>query len=188
MPRHATKTSFVKDHPINKGCFIKGDPRIKEFISNRRSYSGENNPNYKGGKVIKYCVVCGKEYERKKNEESETKTCSIKCLGVWHSLEMRNEKASNWKGGITSIHQLIKNSKEYKEWREAVFKRDNFTCQKCEANNVYINAHHIKSFSNFPELRFEINNGVTLCEPCHSLTENFKGRVRNEERLQCRLT
>ena len=89
------------------------------------------------------------------------------------------DKHPNWQGGITPINQKIKNSQEYKDWRIAVFTRDNFTCVLCGAEKVYLNADHIKPFSLFPELRFELSNGRTLCESCHRKTDTFAGRIRN---------
>lgn len=61
-----------------------------------------------------------------------------------------------------------------------VFERDNFTCQFCEVRGVYLTVHHIKSWANFPELRFVVDNGITLCEECHKLTDNYKGRNKNK--------
>ena len=87
----------------------------------------------------------------------------------------------NWQGGITPINQKIKNSKEYKLWREAVFKRDSFTCVFCKSKGIYLNADHIKPFSLFPELRFAIDNGRTLCVPCHKETPTFAGKIRHYE-------
>ena len=60
---------------------------------------------------------------------------------------------------------------EYRLWREAVFARDNFICQKCSKRGGNLEAHHIKSFKNFPELRFAIDNGLTLCVLCHNQTK-----------------
>lgn len=86
--------------------------------------------------------------------------------------------ATNWKGGISTTNNLIRNSLDYKEWRIMVFGRDNYTCQECGNKNgngkdIYLEAHHIKSFAEYLELRFEISNGITLCEDCHKI-ENKK--------------
>ena len=85
------------------------------------------------------------------------------------------EKHPNWKGGISRAYKTGYYSVEYKDWRKQVFTRDNFTCQEC-GDVGYITAHHIKSFAKFPELRFELDNGLTLCESCHSKTDNYMGR------------
>jgi hypothetical protein len=60
-----------------------------------------------------------------------------------------------------------RNYKEYFEWRTEVFKRDCYTCQECGQVGGKLNAHHIKSYKNYPKLRVETSNGVTLCEVCH---------------------
>lgn len=58
-------------------------------------------------------------------------------------------------------------SPEYKRWRTKVFQRDNYTCQRCNAKGVELNAHHIKPYQNYPELRLDNKNGITLCKVCH---------------------
>ena len=58
-------------------------------------------------------------------------------------------------------------TKEYKNWRENVFKRDNYTCKKCGKRGVEIQAHHVKPWALYPALRYEVNNGITLCNECH---------------------
>lgn len=90
----------------------------------------------------------------------------------------KGKLASNWKGGITSKNEIIRNSIEYKLWRIAVFERDNYTCIWCgdkrrKGHNVILNADHIKPFALFPELRFAIDNGRTLCEKCHKTTKSY---------------
>lgn len=57
--------------------------------------------------------------------------------------------------------------KAYQDWRKAVFVRDQYTCKKCGKVGGTLNAHHIKTYKDFPELRYEISNGQTLCEQCH---------------------
>lgn len=61
----------------------------------------------------------------------------------------------------------IRSSGEYAQWRTQVFERDKYTCQKCGQKGGSLNAHHIKPFAKFPDLRLELSNGQTLCESCH---------------------
>lgn len=85
----------------------------------------------------------------------------------------QGENNHNWKGGITPVNTAIRNSAAYKDWRIAVFERDNYTCQECGSRGVTLNADHIKPFAYYPELRLCIDNGRTLCVPCHKLTETY---------------
>lgn len=83
-----------------------------------------------------------------------------------------------WKGGITPEQKRIRGSFEYREWRTTVFARDDFACQECGArngngSNVYLEAHHVLPFSTHPDERFNPDNGVTLCAPCHRLTDTY---------------
>lgn len=91
------------------------------------------------------------------------------------SLKRRGEKHWNWKGGISkNVHSVT--NPEYKQWRSNVFQRDNWTCQTCGVRGIYLEAHHVFSWAKFPELRFCLENGVTLCRECHKLTDNYKGK------------
>ena len=83
----------------------------------------------------------------------------------------------NWKGGITDEKRRIMNTEDYKQWRQAVFERDNYTCQCCGRQTHDNEAHHLDSFADFEELRFDINNGITLCKQCHN--PNQEGSFHN---------
>jgi hypothetical protein len=80
------------------------------------------------------------------------------------------EKNPNWKGGISNFTRTerrnLMGSLKYKKWREAVLKRDNYTCQLCGINEC-LEVDHIKTWSKYPEHRFDISNGMTLCKICH---------------------
>lgn len=98
-----------------------------------------------------------------------------------------------WKGGLTEKNQLIRHSKEYNDWRKAVYRRDNWTCQKCFMKIKETIAHHIKNFRIYVPLRFDVDNGVTLCRSCHkkvhqqigmktrfkSLVSQFTWKIKN---------
>jgi hypothetical protein len=97
------------------------------------------------------------------------------------SERMKGENNPQWKGGITSLAKQINKNYKYRQWRDDVFTRDNFTCQMCGKKGGKLNAHHIKSFSSILQYYeittleealecdelWNINNGITLCEKCH---------------------
>lgn len=89
------------------------------------------------------------------------------------STKVLGEKNVNWKGGVTKQSEKIRKSKEYKLWRIAVFERDNYTCVWCYKRGGTLNADHIKPFAWFPEIRFAIDNGRTLCIDCHKKTPSY---------------
>jgi len=94
---------------------------------------------------------------------------------------MIGEKCPNWKGGITHLMHKMRESAEYKSWRRSIFIRDEFTCKRCGKTHIYLEAHHLKSFANYPKLRFNINNGITVCIQCHSDIDKHRKRLQRKE-------
>lgn len=89
---------------------------------------------------------------------------------IKQSLAHKGNKSYLWQGGKTKQTEAIRCSLEYRLWREKVFKRDNYTCIWCGQIGGTLNADHIKPFALFPKLRFDLNNGRTLCLDCHKKT------------------
>lgn len=100
-------------------------------------------------------------------------------------------KSSRWKGGITSLNRIIRNSVKHADWVKLVFERDNWVCQGCGQRGGRLEAHHIKSLSylikeyriktrkeamNCKKL-WEIENGITYCVRCHGIIDKFRKRT-----------
>lgn len=93
--------------------------------------------------------------------------------------EETGERHHFWKGGITSINEKIRKSFSYLFWRRNVFERDNYTCQECGQRGGELHADHIKPFALFPNLRFDLGNGRTLCVPCHRNTKTYGCKLKS---------
>lgn len=94
------------------------------------------------------------------------------------------ENAPNWRGGISSANERLRKSGAYKEWREKVFIRDDYTCKICKVrgeggNRIIIHADHILPFASFPEHRLDVDNGRTLCIDCHKKTDTYGNGAKN---------
>lgn len=103
---------------------------------------------------------------RKHTAESRLKM-SIAQKARWAANPRYGPNAAHWKGGITKPNKLARTSAAFVAWREAVFSRDDWTCQECGQRGGRLHAHHIKRFSKYPELRYDVYNGITLCRECH---------------------
>ena len=125
------------------------------------------------------CVVCGKVYKRYRFER-KLKYCSQEC-----------RRADGWGSKSNQpFPQDVRLHRFYDQWRKAVYKRDNYTCQECGYNRKAganygkrrcFHAHHIKSFAEIIEEYgidnltdaleckelWSIDNGKTLCKSCH---------------------
>jgi 5-methylcytosine-specific restriction endonuclease McrA len=127
---------------------------------------GANHPNWSGGARTKICQHCGSEFSLLSNRTVTTfrrqKFCSKECADKG-GLRYFGEANGNWNGNPRRRHRESKHA----AWARAVISRDNAACQACGAKGVELHAHHIRSYKNAPELRWDVSNGTTLCYACH---------------------
>lgn len=150
--------------PSYKRCIpcANASPERNQKLS--KSLSGSKSRWWKGGWKTKLkCIDCGDQLRRQGAQR-----CKV-CYGI----SMSGSNHPNWHGGVTSSSERIRKSKEYVLWRTAVFMRDDYTCQKCGQVGGTLHADHKKPFSLYPELRLAIDNGRTLCKPCHLQTDTW---------------
>ena len=163
---------------------------IKLCPCGKKVYCEKNQINRK-----KYCSkVCMYKYRPSLKDiprsKEVRKKISIAHQGKVLSLETKKKIGDFWRGKKKSELEKLKNkisqvkrwdkvgrkeyrryihlsgTYEYKSWRTRVFVRDDFKCRICDVGG-YLEAHHILKWSEYPELRYNINNGITLCRAHH---------------------
>lgn len=134
------------------------------------------------------CVNCNVIYTKPSCWPKSGKFCSVKCSrdaisktqvgrkAPWttkRNLDTNHTRSGEnhwkWLKDRTLLKKdNLRNDSAYKEWRKEVWERDGFKCRiadnKC---NGRIEAHHILSWSEHLELRYKVNNGITLCHAHH---------------------
>lgn len=175
--------------------FKKGQVLIIPHESRRR---GEMNNLWRGGQLIKTCIICHRPFKVDKYR-SNAVACSIDCVRLYRQTEeyrmrlskIQRAKVPNVLQRTKIFRNLLRKSSKYAIWRSKIFKRDNYTCQLCGKRDGKIIADHKKSFveiilvnkvNNYDEAieckeLWSLRNGRTLCYPCHYRTHNFGARV-----------
>jgi hypothetical protein len=182
-----------------QGQFVKGygfwtgkkRPGLKTSTSFKKGFIPWNA----GTAKTKNCITCGKIFKvTPRDIQNNARYCShfcrrkenfcIDCGMKIHLVSKRCRVCANkgqfspfYKHGLASQNwserEIIKATAKYRKWRKAVFERDNYTCQICGIRGNYLQADHIHSFTKYPLLRFDVNNGRTLCVECHKKTPNY---------------
>ena len=175
------QTSFKKGHiPWNKGKKgVYSEEVLKRWSMKRKgrkfteewrrklseSRSGDKNP----AKKLEVRKKISQTLQGRKCPQLSGDKNPAKRLEVRQKISeiRKGEKNPAWKGGITPIYERLRHNMQYKIWRKTVLERDNFICQKCGQKGGNLRTHHINNFAEFPELKYAIDNGITLCENCH---------------------
>ena len=188
-----TGDSKMSSNRDAKGVFVKGH---KSNVGRHHSVESKklmSDIAKKKGRIPPFEMLRGvpltKEHKAKLSKNNGLHWLGKK-LSKEHVLKIsksrRGCKSHLWKGGITPKNQIIRESAEYGFWRKAVFERDGYTCLCCGTKSgngkaVKLEAHHIKSFSKYPDQRFNVGNGQTLCVDCHKKTKNYRGKSNEDE-------
>jgi hypothetical protein len=118
-----------------------------------------------------------RKYMRKFGIEARPQSESLRLGG-----KVRGKNNPSWKGGTTPERQRLYKTPEWKALVLAVWTRDGFKCQRCGVGNVSrtnrLHAHHIGTWAEYPELRTDMNNLVTLCKNCHLWVHSNDNRHR----------
>ena len=174
------------------GKNVINDDNVREKIKNTniQRYGSEN---VFGSDIIKKKIAStniekygyDNPVKNKEIQEKIKNTC-MKKYGVpcylnldYSGDKIRGENSPVWKGGV-SYHRVERSTFEYLEWRKLVFERDGYTCKKCGSKSVKINAHHIFNWKDYPDRRYDIENGITLCEHCHIYFHKIYGKKFND--------
>lgn len=176
-----SKESLTIKYGVDNARKIEGvNDKIKK--TNIEKYGSENPFS---SEIIKDKIktICLTKYGVEHPTQSEAikekvkETCISK-YGVPCYLNLdyageKNSKENNprWKGGV-AYHRVERSCWEYRQWRTAVFNRDKYTCQCCGAKSakgksVTLVGHHIRNWKDNLNIRYDVSNGITLCEECH---------------------
>jgi 5-methylcytosine-specific restriction endonuclease McrA len=150
---------------------------------NKKSFSNHIRYGCKSKQILANCLYCKKELPKNIKPKDGRKFCNHKCYANWRSENLKGPNAPNYIHGKCNDNLLFRASREYKQWRILVFKRDGYRCVICGDNKGgNLQADHIKDFALYPDLRLDVDNGRTLCKTCHRKTPNYGFKKENSKR------
>lgn len=152
-----------------------GSEAIKtQWVNNqkRRELSREITRTYMHTKASREKMKSTKQTEESKMKQRATK------MGENNPMYgVVGEKSPQWNPNLTPEERIHKrkNTQNYK-WIKNVYKRDDYTCQCCgyDKDGTLI-AHHLNGYHWDVGNRFNVENGITLCEDCHQKFHKIYG-------------
>lgn len=188
-----------------KGQFVKGYHPKTEFKKGHNTWNkGEKGVQVAWNKGIKRSsIVIAKIREKAKERYANGLIVWNKGKKGWTKGTKAGFRKGNkfgkftfgmkgkipWNKGMRSKRNLENEKKrrsiDCRLWRKNILKKDNWTCQKTGIKKGKLNAHHIQNFADFPELRFDLDNGIILSEKVHQKFHKIYGK-RNNTKEQLR--
>jgi hypothetical protein len=163
--RTRSKKSFELSKYCSHHCSLLGN---KHPLGRKQSEEERNNRSITAKKHGFGKWMKGKKCSNEAIKNRKGRICSEKTRKKLSEAH-KGEKCYRWIKDRTQLKKKQeRNDSAYQVWRIQVYKRDNYKCkvmnEDCEGR---IEAHHILGWSNFPELRYKVNNGITLCHAHH---------------------
>lgn len=171
------ETRCPKCANLNKGNHNKRDNKkfIEEAIKTHGDKFDYSLLKYENCK-LPIEIIC-KKHNIKFTQTPENHLISKHCCPECEKEVVSGENNCNWNPNLTDEEREFgrklknENGMNQREWTKEIFKLDNYKCIIC-GNSGHLNAHHIKAWAKHKELRYEFDNGVTLCKKCHSQTSD----------------
>ena len=184
---------LIKRRSHRKGKSMEteyGIDKAREIKMKLSSHFKLNPVNYWSGKHRSIATIekISKSNKGKSFKQYVTEQFRINC-----SLGKTRENI--FSGFRSKLQKRIRESQKYSDWRLFVFSRDSFTCQQCGRKEIWLEAHHKESFSNILKKNniktyeeslicdelWNINNGITYCNECHSKTDILRKKFKKSQ-------
>ena len=136
-------------------------------------------------KVEYKCENCGSNVKVKTStfKKAEHHYCSDACMRAHRPSWYKGELVYNYDHQRSNEERKkIRKSNEDYQFINGVKKRDDYTCQCCGVRGGKLVSHHINSYNWFKEGRYDISNGITLCECCHIEFHKTYGFGNNDKK------
>jgi len=181
QPRSNFNIDKCRYDGLNAKCKNRGCSRVLNPRTTKGMVSSFKNKKHKPETIERIRELAKKRpppmLNRKHTEESRRKMSITKRLTT-----KRGKEHHNYIHGNAERNRNDRRNPKYKDWRDSVFNLDKYRCQKCgDKKGGNLIAHHLNSFHAFPDERFDISNGGTLCEKCHTDFHNMNGYTNNNK-------